>query len=163
MKIKILALAIITVLSVSVVQAQKSMFDKLSDQKDITTVYISKSLIKLMPDIDTGGADIKGLAGKLDQIEIYSSNSNKSAAKIIRDEIATMVKSKTYETLMKIKDQGNDVTFYAFKEMDRIKDLVMFVNQPEECTIIRIMGNFTTEDIQKVMEGTEMNKDKKKK
>lgn len=162
MKIKILALAIITVLSISVVQAQKSMFDRLSDQKDITTVYISKSLLRLMPDIDTGGADIKGLAGKLEQMEIYSSNSNKDAAKIIRNEVAGMVKSRTYETLMKIKDPGSDITFYAFKEKDKIKDLVMFVDQPEECTIIRIMGNFTTEDIQKVMEGTDINKNKKK-
>ncbi|MFV0417521.1 MAG: DUF4252 domain-containing protein [Dysgonomonas sp.] len=160
MKIKIIILAVITAFSILGVQAQKGMFDKLSNHKDITTVYISKSLLKMMPDIDTGGADIKGLAGKLEQMEIYSSNSNKEAANIIRNEVAGMVKSKTYEVLMKIKDQGSNITFYAFKEKDKIKDLVMFIDQPDESTIIRIMGNFTAEDIQKVMDGADVNKKK---
>ena len=102
--------------------------------------------------MDTGGADIKGLAGKLEQLEIYNSNGNKDANNIIRKEIEALVKSKTYETLMKVKDGSDNITFYAHKENDRFKDLVMFVNDPEECTIIRIMGNFTAEDIQKVMD-----------
>ena len=162
MKIKIITLAIITAFSVLGVQAQKGMFDKLSNHKDVTAVYISKALIKMMPEIDTGGADIKALAGKLEQMEIYSSYSNKEAANIIRKEVEGMTKTKTYEVLMKIKDQGSNITFYAFKEKDRIKDLVMLIDQSDECTIIRIMGNFTAEDIQKVMDGADVNKNKKK-
>lgn len=161
MKIKAFLLVVITVFSILGIQAQKSMFDKLSDHKDVTTIYISKSLLKMMPDIDTGGADIKGLAGKLEQMEIYSSKSNKEASSIIRKEVEGMVKSKTHEILMKIKDQDNNITFYAFKEKDTIKDLIMFIDQPNECTIIRLMGNFTSEDIQKVMDGTDKNKSKK--
>jgi len=160
MKTKIILLMIVFISGIAGIQAQNKIFEKLSNHKDITTVYISKSLLNMMPNLDTGGADIKGLAGKLEQLEIYSSNDNKDATKVIRDEIDGLVKSKTYEVLMKVKDQGNNVTFYAYKEKDKIKDLVMFVDDPESCTIIRIMGNFTTDDIQKVMDGT--TKDKKK-
>lgn len=159
MKTKIFTLVIITILGFGNALAQKTTFDKLSDHKDISTVYISKSLLKMMPDMNTGAANIKGLAGKLEQMEIYTSSS-KDAAKLIRDEITGLVKSKTYEVLMKIKDQNDNVTFYAFKEKDKIKDMIMFVDDPDECTIIRIMGNFTTEDIQNVMEGTNVNKKK---
>lgn len=140
------------------IQAQGSdMFEKLSNMDDVTTVYVSKSLLRMMPDIDTGGANIKGLANKLDQVEIYTTNGNKEANKLARKEVEALTKSKTYETLMKVKDGGDNITFYAHKEKEHFKDLIMFINEPDECTIIRIMGTFTAEDIQKVMDG---NKDK---
>jgi len=153
MKIKVFITAVLLMLGLVPIQAQNSdIFEKLSDHKDVTTVYITKALLNMMPNIDTGGADIKSLAGKLEQLEIYDSNGNKDANSIMKKEIDALVKSKTYETLMKVKDGGDNITFYAYKEKERFKDLVMFINDPEDCTIIRIMGNFTAEDIQKVMD-----------
>lgn len=159
MKTKILLITIISMFSFLGVQAQEDIFEKLSNHKDITTVYISKSLLKMMPNVDAGGADIKGLAGKLEQLEIYSSEGNNDATKMMKQEISNLIKSKTYETLMKIKEKDNNVVFYAHKEKDRIKDLIMFINnEPNECTVIRITGNFSTEDIQKVVDGTNTSK-----
>ena len=153
MKTKIILTSLLLMFGLMAVQAQNSdMFEKLSNHKDVTTVYISKSLLNMMPNLDTGGADIKSLAGKLEQLEIYNTNGNKEANSLIRKEVEALTKSKTYETLMKIKDGTDNVTFYAHKEKDRFKDLIMFVNEPDDCTIIRIMGNFTAEDIQKVMD-----------
>ncbi|MBK5721720.1 DUF4252 domain-containing protein [Dysgonomonas sp. Marseille-P4677] len=150
MKIKVLFTSVMLILS-SMMIAQNNMFDRLSNNKDISTVYISKSLLGMMPKMDMGGADIKGLASKLEQLEIYSSENSKEASKLMRTEIEAMVKAKTYETLMSIKDKGDNITFYAHKEKERFKDLIMFINAPDECTIIRIVGNFTAEDIQSVM------------
>lgn len=151
MKAKILLIAILSVFSFMSIYAQEDMFERLSDHKDITTVYISKSLLKMMPDINAGGANIKGLAGKLEQLEIYNSEESKEAAKLMKQEIAGLLKSKKYEILMKVKEKDNTVTFYVYKEKDRIKDLIMFVDQKEECSIIRIKGNFSAEDVQGVM------------
>ncbi len=137
--------------------AQKGMFDKLSDNDNVSIVYVSKAMLKMMPNMETGGANLKSLAGKLEQIEIYSSE-NKDAITTMKTEIEGLTKSKAYETLMAIKDKKDKITFYAHKENNNFKDLVMFINDPEECTIIRIMGNFTAEDIQKVMEGEKTDK-----
>ena len=152
MKLKVLITSILLLLGIAAMHAQNTMFDRLSANKDISTVYISKALLNMMPkmDVGAGGADIKSLAGKLEQLEIYSSQS-KDAAKLIRNEFEGIKKGKTYETLMAIKDKDDNITFYARKEKDNFKDLIMFVNDPEECTVIRIMGNFTAEDVQKVM------------
>lgn len=153
MKIKALFITILFILGVISVQAQSTdMFEQLSNHKDVTTVYISKSLLKMVPNTNAGGIDIKSLAGKLDQVEIYSTNGSKEADKAIRKEIEAVAKSKTYETLMKIKDGWDNIAFYGHKEKDNFKDLIMFIDEPGECTIIRIMGNFTAEDIQKVMD-----------
>jgi hypothetical protein len=63
-----------------------------------------------------------------------------------------MKKNKSYETLMSVKEKDQVVDFYAQQDNNgKFKDLIMFVNEPNECTVIRIVGNFTMEDIQGVM------------
>ncbi|MDH6307677.1 hypothetical protein M2451_000126 [Dysgonomonas sp. PFB1-18] len=160
MKIKASFIIILLICGLSV-QAQNNIFEKLSNHKDVTTVFVSKSLLSLMPNIDAGGVDLKSLTEKLEQVEIYRSDDNKNAAKVIRKETESLAKSKAYETLMNVKEPGENITFYAKKDKDsdKIKDLVMFVNKPNnKVTLIRIMGNFTPEDIQKVISGTEKKK-----
>uniref|UniRef100_UPI0034D49780 DUF4252 domain-containing protein n=1 Tax=Escherichia coli TaxID=562 RepID=UPI0034D49780 len=51
-----------------------------------------------------------------------------------------------------VKDKSDHITFYAKRNKgDSFKDLIMVINDPNECTIIRIVGTFTMEDIQGVM------------
>lgn len=107
----------------------------------------------MMPDMDMNGANVKGLSKKLEQLEIYN-NESKEASGIIRTEIDKLIKNKTYEGLMQMKDSDDNITFYANKEKGRIKELIMYINNSDECTIIRILGNFTTEDIQSVISGS---------
>lgn len=151
MKTKILLIAILLFSALGYMQAQNNMFDKLSKQKGITTVYISKSLLSMMPNMETGGANIKGLSGKLEQLEIYSSENNKEAAKLMKEEVNVLVKEKKYEVLMSVKDGDDNVTFYAYKENGKFKDLIMFTEEPGESSIIRIIGNFSAEDVQGVI------------
>lgn len=158
MKIKVLIIGMLFLLSATVVQAQDIMFDKFSNDRNISTVYVSKALLKMMPEMDMGGANVKGLANKLEQIEIYSSE-NKDAVKMMKLETESMKTNKAYEVLMSVKDGDENVVFYAQKDRDNFKDLIMLVTEPNEFTIIRIVGNFTAEDIQKVIDG----KGKKKK
>jgi len=105
----------------------------------------------MMPNMNAGNINVKGLAGKLEQLEIYNSDGNKDASKVMREEIASLVKTKKYEVLMSVKEDGENITFYAYKEKDKFKDLIMFMEEPTECSIIRIVGNFTAEDVQGVM------------
>lgn len=151
MKIRGLIIGILFLLSTTYLQAQNKMFDKFSNEKNISIVYVSKALLNMMPNMDMGGANVKGLAGKLDQIEIYTSE-NKDAMKMMKSETESMRTNKAYEVLMSVKEGDENTVFYAQKDKDKFKDLVMLVSEPNEFTIIRIMGSFTAEDIQKVVE-----------
>jgi hypothetical protein len=51
---------------------------------------------------------------------------------------------------MKIKEDGNNVVFYGQKSGNFIQSLVMFVDGDNECVLIRLLGQFTTEDIKKI-------------
>lgn len=144
---------LLTIGSISI-QAQNStdIFNKFSDNEDITTVFISKALLQLASEMngDMGGANISNLISKLTQIEIYTTE-KESVAQMMKKESDKFINNKTYESLMKIRDKGDNVDFLIQRNKDRIDELLMVVSDGEECTIIRIAGDFTMEDIQKVM------------
>ena len=52
--------------------AQDSRFDKFADMEEVTSVYISKAMLSLMPDMQTEGVNIGSIASKLDNIRILS-------------------------------------------------------------------------------------------
>jgi len=158
MKAKNLIIAIILLFCFSSVNAQtKNPFEKLSNDKKITTVFISKGLLSLAPnmDINANGIDIKELVNKLEQLEIYTSE-EKGGVQLMKTVINSFKENKTYEVLMKIKDGNENVTFYVQKDKDIFKELVMSVEDEGESTIIRMKGSFTAEDIQGLV-----NKEKK--
>lgn len=156
MKTKALFIALAVMLSSIAVQAQSnSMFEKLSGNKDITSVFVSKALLSMVPDMDAGGVNVKAFANKLDRLEVYTSE-NKDAIKLMTSEADKLIKNNTYETLMSMQEDGEKVLFYAQKSgNDNFKELLMYVIEPDDCTIIRIIGNFTAADLQKMIESAQ--------
>lgn len=132
-------------------QAQKvTLFDKLSNDKNVTTVFISKALLSMLPHIDKGGTDIKSIANKLSQIEVYTTESQ-SSIRVIKSEMDALSRNRRYERIMQVKDKGQNVVFLAEQQDNVFKDLVMFVDGDKEYTVVRLMGTFTPDDIQKVV------------
>jgi len=157
MKTKNWLVAVIVMLNIAGASAQ-DLFEKLGDNEHITTVYISKALLNMFPamadKVDVNGVDVKNIVAKLEQIDIYTSD-QKEASQLIRTEAQKLqTQSKTYEVLMRIKDGSDNIIFYAEKAKDRFKSLIMFVDEGDECTLIRLLGSFTAEDVQKVIKKT---------
>ena len=154
MKTKSLYITLVLLLSVTVAHAQDStsrMFDKFEKNKEVTTVFISKAVLGLIPSATASveGVDIGELKDKLEQLEIYTSK-NADACKTFRIEMEAVQKEKNVEMLMSIKDKGDTIKFYARKDGGKIKELLMFVNEPDECVIIRLLGSFTSDDVKKI-------------
>jgi hypothetical protein len=134
--------------------AQDKLFDKLAEQKSITQVTVTKGLLNMMPNltssVDMNGVDIKDIVNKLEQIDIFTSQDS-DAKKLIRKEAADhFANNKSYEVLMKIKEEKSNVVFYGQKDGNFFKSLVMFADGDTECVLIRLLGKFTTEDIKKI-------------
>ena len=81
MKYNKLILILIFAFSAAFTQAQSNVFDKLSERKDIQAVHVNKSLLEMLPKMETGGVDIAGLVNKLDQLDIYTSEANEAIKK----------------------------------------------------------------------------------
>lgn len=140
--------------------AQEKLFAKLSDNDNISVVYISKALLEMVPNMDASvnGADFKQLSNKLEQIEIYSCDNDAQTVAMMRNEMNTFTKNNTYESLMTVKEKEQLVHFLGYKQNNRFKDLIMYVDEKNSCTIIRIKGSFTSDDIKNVMNNTSTKK-----
>lgn len=153
MKAKVFITALLLSANILGIYSQKDLFSKLSDNQHITSVTITKALLNMAPAFignSMEGIEISKLIGKLEQIDIFTSEDKETSRQmktLIENDIA---KNKAYETLMKIKDKTDNITFYAEKEKNSFKSLIMLIGEAEECTLIRIKGNFTAEDLQEI-------------
>ena len=153
MKTKIIFTALLLIAGQLTAQADnRDMFQQLSEHRAVTSVFISRTLLNMVSNFNTGGADIRSLAGRLTQIEIYNTNGNADANRIMREGMEKLVESGTYELLMRIRDEDTNVEFYAHEEEGFFRDLVMYIRDGNDHTLIRLMGRFSAEDIQKVMD-----------
>lgn len=156
MKKHIIYIVLLLLLSIQNLVAQDKLFNQLANNDNVTVVYISKALLDMMPNLEAtaGNADLKKLANKLEQIEIYTCDDDKKTVKLMQTEMTALLQDKAYASLMSIKDKGQRVNFFGYKQNDRFKDLIMTVNEESSSTIIRIKGNFTSEDVKSVMKKT---------
>lgn len=153
---KYIAIILLFVASTISLQAQSNvLFDKLEDNDKVTVVYISKALLNMAgPKVSSTKANIGSLISKIDQLEIYATE-DALTAKRMNTEANKHIKNNTYESLMKVKDGKDRIDFLITKDngrKDQIKEFIMFIAGDNESTIIRLLGSFTMEDIQKVMD-----------
>ena len=128
--------------------AQDNLFEKYSNMDNVTSVYISKSMFQLMPDgVQAGGVDFSDLKGKIDHLQILTSE-NRAVSKQMQADFEGMVKG--YELLMKVKSDDTRASFFVKQKGERINDMVMLTDEEDEFVVIRLVGDFTVQDIQQI-------------
>lgn len=155
MNIRCLFISSLMLISASVLtSAQNSIIDRFSRTEGITTVYISESMLRMMPEMRIqSGMDLREFAGKLNGILIQTSE-NGSVSRMMKKEAGYFANDRAYEVLMKVKDGETDVDFFIRKRpYNRIGELVMLVDENNEFVLIQLNGNLTMEDIQKLATG----------
>ena len=72
-------LFLVTALAFSIhASAQKAIFDKYEDTNGVTTIYISKTMLGMIPNVKAGKHDIGNIASKLDYIRILARSRHSS-------------------------------------------------------------------------------------
>ncbi|MDL2215208.1 DUF4252 domain-containing protein [Dysgonomonas sp. OttesenSCG-928-M03] len=138
-------------------QFQGDMFERLADIKGVEVVYISKSLLGMMPNMNMPGINIGNVAGKLEGLQIFSAE-QKNAVKSLKSESSRLVKGGKYETAMFVKDDDSKTVFYIKKISNKQSEMLMVTEGSNEITVIRFLGNFTMQDIQDLTKNTNVNK-----
>ena len=122
--------------------AQDSFFDKFADMDGVTSVYISKAMLSLMPDMKTEGVNIGEVASKLDNIQILSCEKPDIIAKL-KKETAFISPKNGYE--------GEKTIIYLKRNKNKEKEFVLMSQEKNEFTIIAITGNLTLQEIQGII------------
>ena len=112
--------------------AQSDIFEKYSDNADVTYVNIKPKMFQMIAKIgiDTDDAEAKAYMDMVKSITSFKTIVTDNKA--ISDDISNWVKrrSSSLEELMEVKDDGTNVNFYIKegKDADHVKELLIFVN-----------------------------------
>ena len=128
--------------------AQDRLFEKYADMDNVTSVFISKKMFEMMPNIESGGLDLMNLKGKINNLQILTSEKREIRDQM-RKEFSGLI-GKSHEELMRVKDNNTKATFYIEQKGDQINEMIMLADTETEYVIIRLTGKFTLQDIQNV-------------
>lgn len=146
---KKIILVMVMALTCNMMFAQSALFKKYDNVKGVSTVYISKALLSLIPEMHTGNKDISKIAGKLDHVQILSCE-RPSLVSEIKSEAISYFKNGGYTNLMKVSDDGGQTIIYG-KSLDNGKnEFVLFSYMDDEVNIINVMGKVTLNDIKQI-------------
>lgn len=134
-------------------QAQKNPFDKFSDYEDVTYIFISEAMLKLVgttaiPSID--GIDINEIGSKLKSIQIITSE--KCTKNSLKSEAMSIIKKESYEKLIQVSEKDNKVDIY-FKDGKKNSIIVMVNDEKDDTVLIVFSGEFGMANIAKILEG----------
>ena len=134
--------------------AQDKPFEKYADMDNVTSVFISKKMFDMIPNVESGGLNLMNLKGKINNLQIVTSDKQEVRDQM-RKEFSSLI-SKSHEELMRVKDNDTRASFYIVQNGDLINEMIMLADTDNSFNVIQLLGNFTLQDIQEITK--EMNK-----
>ncbi len=131
-------------------RAQKNLFNNYNDMKGVSSVYISKAMIEMNPNLFTRDVYIGKVSGKLDCVQILSTMDN-NIKKSMRKDIKALVESSKYDLLMKQKGVVSSSEFYVNRKGDKVRELIMIIDGAASLKYVYLEGEMTLKDIQSIM------------
>ncbi len=138
-------------------QNGKSIYQKYSDAEQVSAVYISPAMFRLIgkiPDIDTGSDKvnlspvIRSLTG------MYILNSENAAINgQLRAEAERFIQSGKYELLMEAKDSGQTMRMYTVGNDKVVNGFVMLAAEADEVTFICLDGQMPRDQFENLLAG----------
>ena len=156
---KIYAIAVMLLMAVGAyAQSGKSIYNKYSDSKGVSAVYISPAMFRMigqLPDLDVEAADgekvdIAPLVRSFEGFYLLSV-SDKSQAAELKQEVQSMIKSGSFEMLMEAKDSGSTMRIYTVGDDKTISSLVMLAQEDDSVQFICLEGSMNRKDFESLM------------
>ncbi len=82
--------------------AQKALFDKYEDTNGVTSIYISKTMLGMIPNVKAGKHDIGNIASKLDYIRDEKVTIYQRTLKDGKNEFALLTEDKDEVTIINL-------------------------------------------------------------
>lgn len=125
-------------------QSGKSIYQKYSDADQLSAVYISPAMFRLIgriPDLETGDNKVNLTPVIRSLTGMYILNSeNASINEQLRSDAERFIKNGRYELLMEVKDHGETVRMYTVGSEKVIEGFVMLAAEPDQVTFICLDG-----------------------
>ena len=139
----------------AVAQNGKSIYQKYSDAENVSAVYISPAMFRLIgkiPDLKLEGEDVNlaPLIQSLSGLYILDSENSSINAKIKAD-TESFIKGGEYELLMEAKEHGESVRMYTAGTEKIVNSFVMLSIEGEALSFICIDGKMDRESLENML------------
>ena len=129
--------------------AQESFKNKFNNVKGITSVFISNALLGM--DVSCAGFNLGPMAKKLDNIQIFNSET-KAAANTLKKGCLNIIAKEKYESLMNVNEADEHNSIYMKKFAGGLNQYVLLNVEKDETRVIVLTGKLTVDDIRKITE-----------
>lgn len=136
-------------------QTGKSIYQKYSGQENVSAVYISSAMFRMIgkiPDLKAGDdeVDLTPIIQKLSGFYIISSV-NPSINENMQSEVKRFIANGRYELLMEAIDSGEIMRMYSVGSEKTVNSFVMFAIDGSETTFICLDGQMDRDQLEKVL------------
>ena len=136
-------------------QNGKSIYQKYSDAENVSAVYISPAMFRLIgkiPDLKLEGEDVNlaPLIQSLSGLYILDSDNSRINAQIKAD-TESFIKGGEYELLMEAKEHGESVRMYTAGTEKIVNSFVMLSIEGEALSFICIDGKMDRESLENML------------
>ena len=134
-------------------KAQKaiSLYNKYSDEKGMSAVYISPAMFRLIGKVPSirmeGDVDISPIIKNLSGMYILNCE-NPELAQRLKDDVDRYTNSGKYELLMEAKEDGEVTRMYTIGNDKIIKSFVLLSVEPGETSFISFEGEIPREKLE---------------
>lgn len=157
---KKLIILIVLFITSNIVSAQNA-FDSFEDERDVTSVIVTKNMFKLLSKMDLDSSDPEAkeylaMVDNLDNIKVFTTENPTVAAKMDASVAKYIASSKGLGELMRVKDDGKNIKFYSKegKNENFVSELLMHlvgeVEGKKMTVIMSITGNIDLKQISKL-------------
>ena len=136
-------------------QNGKSIYQKYSDAEDVSAVYISPAMFRLIGkipelEVNDSGLNLAPVIRSLTGMYVLNSE-NQSINASLRGDVDRFIKGGRYELLMEAKEDGEVVRMYTVGDSKTIESFVMFVVDGDETTFVCLDGQMPREETEKLI------------
>jgi len=157
-KMKKLVLVLLIALVPAFLFAQNSavekLFKKYGGLDGFTTITINSGLLKMAAQFTDEDEDLE-ILNQINAIKILVQEDG--TADNFYEEIMSKLKRGSYEELMTVNSDDEDVIFLIKKDNDRVSEFLLIASSDEENVLVYISGNLKMKDLAKL--GSSINMD----
>ena len=136
-------------------QDGKGIYNKYSDNEEVSAVYISSSMFKLMgkvPNMEVGEGSINlgSIIKNLNSMYLLDCE-DPELCKEIKSDVNKFVKKYEFEMLMEIKDKGETVRIYTTGNEKTVSQFILTADENEAFTFICLDGTMSRAELEKAI------------
>jgi len=138
-------------------QDGKGIYNKYSDNEEVSAVYISSSMFKLMgnkmPNMDLGEGSSMNLGSIIKNLNsMYLLDcEDPDLCKEIKSDVSKFITKYDFELLMEIKDKGEVVRIYTTGNEKTVTQFIMTASEYDAFTFICLDGTMSRADLEKAI------------